>query len=155
MGIEIERKFIVNIDKWNEVVKTQNFFVRQGYLMINHVISIRVRQTEANGYITIKGNKVGITRSEFEYSIPKEEAEQLIDKYATSILSKFRYIIEFKNKLWEVDEFLEDNSGLIIAEIELCSETEQFELPEWIDKEVTHEEKYYNSNLSTHPFTNW
>ncbi|MEI6697151.1 MAG: CYTH domain-containing protein [Bacteroidota bacterium] len=155
MGIEIERKFIVNIDKWNEVVKTQNFFVRQGYLMINHVISIRVRQTEANGYITIKGNKVGITRSEFEYSIPKEEAEQLIDKYATSILSKFRYIIEFKNKLWEVDEFLEDNSGLIIAEIELSSETEQFELPEWIDKEVTHEEKYYNSNLSTHPFTNW
>ena len=99
MGTEIERKFLVNIDKWNEVVKTQKFFIKQGYLIINHIISIRVRQTEANGYITIKGNKVGITRSEFEYSIPKEEAEQLIDMYATSILSKFRYIIEFKNKL--------------------------------------------------------
>ncbi|MFZ4399194.1 MAG: CYTH domain-containing protein [Bacteroidales bacterium] len=155
MGIEIERKFSVNIDKWNKVVKTQKFFVRQGYLMINHIISIRVRQTEANGYITIKGNKVGITRSEFEYSIPKEEAEKLIDMFASSTLSKFRYIIEFKNKLWEVDEFLEDNSGLIIAEIELCSETEQFELPEWIDKDVTHDEKYYNSNLSTHPFKKW
>jgi len=155
MGTEIERKFLVNIDKWNEVVKTQKFFIKQGYLIINHIISIRVRQTEANGYITIKGNKVGITRSEFEYSIPKEEAEQLIDMYATSILSKFRYIIEFKNKLWEVDEFLEDNSGLIIAEIELSNEKEKFELPEWIDKEVTHEEKYYNSNLSTHPFKNW
>ena len=155
MGIEIERKFLVNIGKWKAVVKDKKMFFRQGYLMITPEKTIRVRQTDTNGYITIKGLAVGITRSEFEYNIPKSEAEQLIDMFATSIVTKFRYIIEFKNKLWEVDEFLEENSGLIIAEIELCSETEKFELPEWIDKEVTHEEKYYNSNLSAHPFIKW
>ncbi|MCB0729061.1 MAG: CYTH domain-containing protein, partial [Ignavibacteriae bacterium] len=102
-----------------------------------------------------KGSNVGAIRPEYEYEIPSEDAEELIDKFAVSSITKIRYIIEYKNKKWEVDEFLGDNEGLIIAEIELKDENEEFELPEWIGKEVTDIEKYYNSRLSEVPFKKW
>lgn len=98
---------------------------------------------------------IGATRPEYEYQIPLNEANELLDNFSISELSKVRYKITFNNKVWEVDEFLEDNDGLIVAEIELTSEYENFELPDWIGQEVTGEEKYYNSNLTIHPYKKW
>jgi adenylate cyclase len=155
MGLEIERKYLVNKEKWNSIEKPKKTLFRQGYLLTDPNKTIRVRLTDSKGYLTIKGLSVGATRPEFEYEIPRDEAEQLLDNFSVSDLKKIRYEILFKDKLWEVDEFLGDNLGLIVAEIELKSESETFELPDWIDREVTGEEKYYNSNLSINPFVKW
>jgi CYTH domain-containing protein len=155
MGIEIERKFLVNKDKWNLVSKPKKDFYRQGYLYSDSNKTIRVRQTNDKGYITIKGSVIGLSRTEFEYEIPKAEAEELLNQFSISELIKVRYKILFKNKVWEVDEFLGDNLGLIVAEIELEHENEQFEMPDWIANEVTGINKYYNSILATFPFSKW
>jgi adenylate cyclase len=117
--------------------------------------TIRVRLTNTNAFLTIKGLSVGATRPEFEYEIPMQDAKELLDSFAVSELSKVRYKIKFKGKTWEVDEFLGDNLGLIVAEIELKDENEIFDLPDWIDREVTGEQKYYNSNLTIVPFKDW
>jgi adenylate cyclase len=155
MGLEIERKFLVNIEKWNNIEKPDKNYYRQGYLLTDPNKTIRVRQTGDKGYLTIKGLSVGAIRPEFEYEIPKEDARQLLDSFAECILTKIRYKIFFNGKIWEVDEFLDENLGLVVAEIELESETEQFELPDWISLEVTGEDKYYNSNIAVNPFKNW
>ncbi len=155
MGIEIERKFLVNHEKWNRIEKPEKEFLRQGYLLNDSQKSIRVRVKGSTGFLTIKSPSKGATRQEFEFKIPLKDAEQLPDNFTVSGLIKNRYTIEFKGKDWEVDEFLGDNLGLIVAEIELKSESDPFELPDWIEREVTHEEKYFNSNLATHPFQNW
>ena len=117
--------------------------------------TIRVRQTNDKGYITIKGSVIGLSRPEFEYEIPKADAEELLNQFSVSELIKVRYKILFKNKIWEVDEFLGDNLGLIVAEIELKHENEQFEMPDWIASEVTDDNKYYNSCLAKTPYCNW
>lgn len=117
--------------------------------------TIRVRQTNDKGYITIKGASIGISRPEFEYEIPMQDAEVLLNKFSISELIKVRYKILFKNKIWEVDEFLGENIGLIVAEIELENEDEQFEMPDWIANEVTGIQKYYNSILATFPYSKW
>ncbi|GGD46091.1 CYTH domain-containing protein [Emticicia aquatilis] len=155
MGLEIERKFLVNHVKWATVEKPNAEFYRQGYLLTDPNKTIRVRATDTKGFMTIKGKSEGATRAEFEYEIPKEEAIQLLDMFAVSDLTKYRYKILFAEKLWEVDVFLGENEGLIVAEIELSSEDELFELPDWAAEEVTGEKKYYNSNLSTLPFSKW
>ena len=117
--------------------------------------TIRVRQTNDKGYITIKGSVIGLSRPEFEYEIPKAEAEELLNQFSFSELIKVRYKILFKNKVWAIDEFLGDNLGLIVAEIELKHENEQFEMPDWIANEVTGIKKYYNSILAIFPFYKW
>lgn len=155
MGQEIERKFLVNHSKWELIEKPIGNHFRQGYLLTDPNKTIRVRQTSDKGFLTIKGLSIGATRPEFEYEIPLNEAKELLDNFAISELSKVRYEIIFKGKLWEVDEFLGDNLGLIIAEIELKSEDEKFEIPDWLEREVTSEEKYYNSNLTLQPYKNW
>lgn len=155
MGIEIERKFLVNQEIWDELEKPVGEFYRQGYLLTDPTKTIRVRQTSNKGFLTIKGISVGAKRAEFEYEIPTLEAKELLDQFSVSELSKIRYKILFENKLWEVDEFLGDNDGLMVAEIELQSEDETFRSPDWIGQEVTGEEKYYNSNLTQLPFKNW
>lgn len=155
MGIEIERKFLVKKEQWKKVDKTSGELYRQGYLLTDPTKTIRVRQTNDKGFLTIKGISVGASRAEFEYEIPWKEAEELLNQFAVSELSKIRYKILFEKKLWEIDEFLGDNEGLIVAEIELKSEDETFSLPDWIDVEVTDEEKYYNSNLTQNPYKNW
>jgi CYTH domain-containing protein len=155
MPLEIERKFLVNAEKWQAAKKPVPSFYRQGYLVSDPNKTIRVRQTDDAGYLTIKGLSVGATRAEFEYEIPKAEAGELLDKFAVSGITKQRYKIEFKNKLWEVDEFLGENAGLLMSEIELKSEIEPFELPDWVEREVTGEERYYNSNLAVTPFKSW
>ena len=155
MGIEIERKFLVNHDQWEQLVKPVGEFYRQGYLLTDPQKTIRVRQTSDKGFLTIKGISVGATRAEYEYEIPIEEAKELLDQFAVAELSKVRYKIAIENHIWEVDVFSGNNQGLIVAEIELKSEDEKFVLPAWIDREVTGEEKYYNSNLVTKPYNDW
>lgn len=107
------------------------------------------------GYLTIKGISVGASRKEFEYEIPAIDATEMLNEFTSSELSKTRYKIKHAGKMWEVDEFHGNNEGLLMAEIELNSENENFELPEWILNDVTVEEKYYNSNLSINPYKNW
>ncbi|OWK74334.1 adenylate cyclase [Flavobacteriaceae bacterium JJC] len=155
MALEIERKFLVKEKLWQQSDKPSGELFRQGYLLTDPVKTVRVRQTADKGFITIKGISVGATRTEYEYEIPASDAEELLNGFSGSELSKTRYKILFEGKLWEVDEFLGDNEGLIVAEIELENEDEIFALPEWVDVEVTSEEKYYNSNLTLNPFKNW
>lgn len=155
MGKEIERKYLVDHNQWQKMQKPKGEFYRQGYLLTDPNKTIRVRQTTGKGFLTIKGISVGATRPEYEYEIPFEDAKELLDKFSISELTKTRYKIIFENKVWEVDEFSGDNTGLIVAEIELTSEDESFVIPGWIDKEVTGQEKYYNSNLSLEPYKNW
>ena len=145
MGIEIERKFLMNPEKWEHLEKPLGEFYRQGYLLTDPTKTI----------LTIKGISVGATRKEYEYEIPLEEAKELLDQFSVAELSKIRYKISIGNHVWEVDEFSGKNAGLIVAEIELTSEDEDFEIPDWIGREVTGAEKYYNSNLVTEPYENW
>lgn len=155
MPKEIERKFLIRHDKWERVNKPTGDFYRQGYLLTDPSKTIRVRLTKTSAFLTIKGLTVGATRPEYEYEIPMQDAKELLDNFAVSELSKVRYKIIFKNKLWEIDDFLGDNLGLIVAEIELKDENEAFDMPDWIDREVTGEQKYYNSNLTIVPFKDW
>lgn len=155
MGKEIERKFLVNHKKWEDSEKTVGQFFRQGYLLTDPNKTIRVRQTTEKAFLTIKGLSIGATRTEYEYEIPLHDAKELLDNFSTSELSKIRYEILYENKIWEVDEFLGENTGLIVAEIELESEDEKFSIPSWVDVEVTGEDKYYNSNLTIEPYKNW
>ena len=155
MALEIERKYLIHHDKWHHFSKPEGQLYRQGYILKDPNKTIRVRLTDTTAYLTIKGASVGATRTEFEYEIPKEEAVELLDNFAVSELSKIRYKLLHLGKLWEVDVFMGANEGLIIAEIELLSEDESFELPEWVSIEVTGDNRYYNSNLSAHPFKNW
>lgn len=155
MGQEIERKYLVDIQKWNELEKPEGQVYRQGYLLTDPHKTIRVRQTPGKGFLTIKGISVGATRPEYEYEIPHGEAAELLDRFSIAELSKTRYIIPFKNKIWEVDVFAGANAGLIVAEIELNSEEEQYALPDWVGAEVTGQEQYYNANLTTKPYKSW
>ena len=152
MGIEIERKFLVNAEKFKQIEKPNKEFFRQGYLLTDPKKTIRVRQTSDKGFITIKGISVGASRAEFEYEIPREEAKELLDQFAVSELSKYRTTILFEDKCWEVDEFLGKNEGLWVAEIELTSEDESFTLPDWVGQEVTGDAQYYNLNMTILPF---
>lgn len=155
MGQEIERKYLVDHTKWQQIDKPAGQLYRQGYLLIDPNKTIRVRQTTEKGFLTIKGRSIGATRPEYEYEIPFDEAKELLDNFSISELSKIRYKIIFDNKVWEIDAFLGDNIGLIVAEIELTSEDEKFGIPEWVEEEVTGQNKYYNSNLTLEPYKNW
>lgn len=155
MAKEIERKYLIDLDKWQKIEKPAGQHYRQGYLVTDPQKTIRVRLTPDKGFLTIKGITTGASRLEYEYEIPTAEAKELLDNFAVSELSKIRYLIEFKHHTWEVDEFLGDNAGLFIAEIELGSEDEAFEIPEWATEDVTGEKQYYNANLTIHPYKNW
>jgi len=155
MGVEIERKFLVDHEKWEQVKKTTGIHYRQGYLVDEASKTIRVRVAGKKGFITIKGSTSGISRKEFEYKIPVNDATELINGFAGSEVEKVRFRIRFKGKLWEVDEFLGDNQGLIMAEIELKQEDETFEKPGWITREVSDDDRYYNSYLAKNPFKKW
>ena len=155
MGVEIERKFLIHHEAWNKLVKPAGKSLRQGYIMNNPAKTIRVRIAEAKAWLTIKGITLGASRLEYEYEIPLEEAKELLDNFSEGELEKIRYEIDYQGKTWEVDVFSGDNDGLIVAEIELLSEDEDFECPQWIDIEVTGDERYYNASLTTYPFKSW
>jgi CYTH domain-containing protein len=155
MGIEIERKFLVDREKWNRVAKPPGTHYRQGYLLNDSHRTIRVRVTGKQGYITLKGAASGISRKEYEYKIPVKDGIELLDGFGAPEVEKIRYRIKFAGKLWEVDEFLSDNEGLIMAEIELKQETDEFKKPDWVTREVSDDERYYNAYLSINPYKNW
>jgi adenylate cyclase len=155
MAKEIERKFLIDIKKWQALNKPEGQLLRQGYLSTDPAKTIRVRLAGEKGFLTIKGATKGATRDEYEYEIPAGEAVELLDKFAGAELSKIRYNVALGSKVWEVDEFLGLNAGLFLAEIELESEDEAFERPEWVTTEVTDDARYYNSNLTKNPYKHW
>lgn len=154
MGIEIEKKFLLTGNAWEKLAKGTTY--RQGYLSSQKERTVRVRIINDTGFLTIKGASVGATRMEYEYNIPIEDAKTLLDQLCEKpIIEKKRYKIEFGGFIWEVDEFFGENEGLVVAEIELESEHQEFEKPEWVGKEVTGDPRYYNSNLIKEPYTRW
>ncbi len=155
MPQEIERKFLVNDKAWKELSKPEGQLYRQGYILAEPDKTIRVRQTDKTAYLTIKGITTGASRAEYEYEIPLQDANELLDNFAVTELSKTRYKMPFGGKLWEVDVFTGNNEGLVVAEIELRSEDETFELPAWVGEEVTGDVRYYNSNLTVRPYGKW
>lgn len=155
MPLEIERKFLVDHSKWNALVKPKGKIIRQGYITDDDTKTIRVRVIDQVAYITIKGRNSGATRGEFEYAIPLNDANEILNTLSQKEISKTRYEIIYYNKVWEVDVFAGDNKGLIVAEIELEREEEKFRMPDWVTKEVTEDPRYYNSNLATTPFKIW
>ena len=149
MSKEIERKFIVKKDIWENFRKPTPTFIRQGYLLITDQTTIRVRYTETKGTMTIKGKQQGISRDEYEYEIPLDEAKEIFENHCQKTLSKNRYKIPVRSVIWEVDEYINNLSGLIIAEVELVHENQTIDvLPEWIGDEVTSDIKFSNAFLA-------
>lgn len=155
MALEIERKFLVNSAVWVETTRPEGTLYRQGYLHSDIDKTVRVRIAGVKAFLTIKGKTTGASRAEFEYEIPVQDATELLDSLANAELSKIRYIIDFQGKTWEIDEFKGENAPLLLAEIELQSEDETFELPPWIAEEVTHDERYFNAYLAKKPYSLW
>ena len=154
MPDEIERKFLVKDSRWKAFGNGELF--RQGYLSLEPERTVRVRVAGDKGFLTIKGKTRGVTRSEYEYEIPVAEAASMLDDLCVGPqIEKLRYRINHAGQVWEVDEFLGDNAGLIVAEIELASEDQKIDLPEWVGEEVSGDPRYYNSNLTRHPFSQW
>lgn len=154
MALEIERKFLVIGNDWKNLAK--GILYRQGYLNVNKNRTVRVRIIDQKGILTIKGKSIGATRLEYEYEIPVTDAQEMLDRLCEKpIIEKYRYTIPFQGFFWEVDDFLGDNKGLIVAEIELKAENQVFSQPDWIGQEVTGETKYYNSSLTKKPFKEW
>jgi CYTH domain-containing protein len=155
MGLEIERKFLVDHEKWEHLNKPQGLHYRQGYLLSNAGQTIRVRVSDKQAYLNMKSKVSQVSRKEYEYEIPLADGLEILDAFTKSGTEKVRYRIPFDGKTWEVDVFIGDNAGLIVAEIELESENEKFEKPDWVTAEVTDNDRYANSSLATHPFKNW
>jgi len=152
MAIEIERKFLVVGTAW----RTESaIYFCQGYLNRSKERTVRVRVAGELGYLTIKGATTRASRVEFEYEIPLADARQLLALCEGPLIEKYRRKISYEGMLWEVDEFLGDNQGLVVAEIELESEAQSFTKPDWVGMEVTSDVRYYNSNLSGNPFSTW
>lgn len=151
MSIEIERKFLIS----GEFRSGTPQYCKQGYLSRVPGRTVRVRITDKNARLTVKSLATDLIRQEFEYLIPTEDAEQLLELCEGPLIEKKRWRIPFGDHLWEVDEFLGENAGLIVAEIELNSPEEDFLRPDWIGEEVTHDHRYHNSRLTEHPFQNW
>ena len=155
MAFEIERKFLVKGDYKDSVTKSDHRV--QGYIATLGPKTVRIRIRGDKGYITIKGksNATGVSRFEWEKEIPLGDAVQLMDLCDGGVVEKVRHLVPFAGHTFEVDEFLGDNSGLTVAEVELRSEDEVFDRPSWLGEEVTQDRRYRNSNLLVHPFKDW
>ena len=151
--LEIERKYLIKKDLWKPVGKGN--LIQQGYLSVTGKSVVRIRITDNNAFITIKGVNIGITRVELEYEIPKNEAEILMKMCLNDPVEKTRYMEKVGNLCWEIDVFKGRNKGLVLAEVELENELQEIEFPAWIGKEVTEDYRYYNSWLSQNPYTSW
>ena len=153
MPKEIERKFLVVSDGYKSSPRK---YYEQGYLSVEPDKTVRVRVVGDKGVLTVKGRNNGISRTEYEYEIPAADANDMLDNLVkTGVIEKWRYVCVVDGKKWEVDEFLGDNAGLVVAEIELQSEDEPFTKPAWAGDEVSGDERYYNSSLSQNPYKNW
>ena len=155
MGLEIERKFLVDHDRWDRLPKPEGKEYRQGYLNDDPEKTIRVRIAGDKGFITIKGVTINNVRDEYEYEIPCGDALELLEKFTRRQVIKTRYRVLFNQKTWEVDVFHGDNQDLIVAEIELQTADEAFQVPSWVGVEVSGDQRYYNSALVLNPFNTW
>lgn len=154
MAMEIERKFLVKGDAWRALAHGTQY--RQGYLNSTKARTVRIRTIDDKAFLTIKGPSSGISRMEYEYEIPYDDAVVMLEQLAEQpIIEKRRYKIAHGSFVWEVDEFLGANLGLIVTEIELPSEDACFDKPEWVGEEVSDDPRYFNSNLVKMPFTTW
>ena len=153
MPSEIERKFLVADDSWRD--GTPGVGIAQGYLSQDPDRTVRVRIAGECAWLTIKGRTEGITRAEFEYGIPLEDARVLLGLCLPSVIDKTRHEISHAGHLWEIDVFHGDNDGLVIAEVELADESVSPELPPWVGAEVSADARYFNACLATAPFKKW
>jgi len=155
MATEIERKFLLRDDSWRQLADAGTRF-SQGYLIGSSRASVRVRIEGDQANLNIKSATLGIHRHEFEYSIPLDEARELLETLCEKpIIDKIRYRLHYGKHEWEIDVFEGDNAGLVVAEIELQHEDEPFERPDWLGEEVSHDVRYYNVNLVKHPYKDW
>jgi CYTH domain-containing protein len=153
MALEIERKFLLEEGAWRNEKGT---LFRQGYFNSAKERTVRVRTVDEKGYLTIKGISRGTARVEYEYEIPLAEAKAMLDNLCEKpLIEKMRYKIALNELVWELDGFFGENLGLLMAEVELESEDQEFAKPEWIGEEVTDDPKYYNANLIHHPYSKW
>lgn len=152
MGVEIERKFLLKNEGWRSVVSSKTV-IKQGYLNSEKERTVRIRVRNDKGYLTVKGENTNATRQEFEYEIPVLDAESMLLLCQKPIIEKVRNLVQVEGKTWEIDDFGGENHGLILAEIELESEEEKFNIPSWIGEEVTDDSRYFNSSLITHPYS--
>jgi len=154
VGREIERKFLVRDDSWRE--GAVGVTVLQGYLTTARECTVRVRVAGGRAWLTVKGPARGLTRPEFEYGIPVEDAEAMLKELSVAPpVEKTRYRVPFGGLVWEVDVFHGANEGLVLAEVELEHEEQEPPLPPWVGEEVTHDPRYLNASLARHPYTRW
>ena len=154
MALEIERKFLVDNERLGPLSDGEE--IRQGFIPTANLTAVRVRISGLMAWLTLKGPNTGARRTEFEYRIPSGDAQQMLDQLCVgSILSKTRYRRQYRDYLWEIDVFEGDNAGLVVAEVELASETERPEIPDWVTQEVTGDPRYYNVNLCNSPYSEW
>ncbi|MDR9436924.1 MAG: CYTH domain-containing protein [Thiohalophilus sp.] len=155
MAIEIERKFLVTSDRWREQADAGQHLA-QGYLIGAREASVRVRIEGERANLNIKSATLGIHRQEYEYPIPLADAREMLDTLCEKpVIEKTRYHVEHAGHTWEVDVFEGENAGLVVAEIELASESETFEQPDWLGEEVSADPRYYNVSLVKHPYKAW
>jgi len=156
MGIEIERKFLLIDDGWRAAVGRSQHLV-QGYLARTHdaPCSIRVRIGDNGAWLNIKSAVAGIERTEFEYAIPRADAEQMLARFCHGVVEKIRHYVPYEELMFEIDEFLGDNAGLIVAELELAAVDAAFARPPWLGADVSDRLRYYNLHLLDHPFACW
>lgn len=155
MPHETERKFLLLNDSWRAAVSSSTR-IRQGFLPSTGSVFVRIRSAGDSATITIKAPKRGLTRLEYEYPIPLPDAAELLDTLCDRpLIDKTRHLVPHANHTWEIDEFHADNSGLIVAELELDSEDEPFDRPPWLGQDVSHDPRYLNVNLAKHPYPTW
>lgn len=161
MAVEIERKFLLASETWRQaIVRSER--LAQGYLVGARALhdgharaSVRVRRAGGRAWLNIKGATLGIERAEFEYPVPLEDAQAMLDALCDGVLEKVRHNVEVDGTLFEIDEFLGDNAGLVVAEVELPAADAPFPRPPWLGREVSALARYYNVNLIAHPFARW
>lgn len=155
MATEIERKFLVKDDRWRAMADAGTAY-RQGYLIGSERVSVRVRIEGDVARLNIKSATLGISRQEYEYSIPLADAAALLDTLCEKpLVEKMRHHVVFAGRIWEVDVFAGDNAGLVVAEVELEAEDALLQSPPWVGREVSHEPRYYNVCLVRHPYKDW
>ncbi len=155
MAIEIEHKFLLRDPSWRDAVY-QSVIYKQGYLCSSEKNSVRVRISDKQAWLNIKSAVIGISRHEYEYMIPLQEAHEMLENLCNKpLIEKTRHFVKNGQHIWEIDEFSGENEGLIVAEIELSEHDEAFQKPRWVGKEVTHDLRYYNNNLCHHPYKEW
>lgn len=154
MAKEVERKFLVKNEDWRGLGSSEEYC--QGFLSTHPERVVRIRIAGTKATLTIKGKTQGISRAEFEYPLPMDEARTLLDHMCERpLIEKVRHVITHQGMVWEVDEFMGENQGLVIAEVELPDENHSVPLPPWVGEEVSHDPRYFNANLVSNPFSRW